>query len=838
MPSDPPPSPAKRTEPGTKRSLGSVSRDVAAEPKKPVSLRERWERARPVLWKWTKRLAVTTLVLTLASLLGFWLMVRHYEEDLPSVADLKGNYHPAQTTRVLAKDGTLLAEIFTERRTVISIATLPPHVKLAFLAAEDAGFYEHDGLNYWGIARAMLVNLKSGRFKQGGSTITQQVVKNLLLDQEKTFRRKIREALLARRLEQELSKDEILELYLNHIYFGDGRYGIEEAARNAFGKGAKDLSVAEAAMLAGNVAGPELYNPRKHLDKALGRRDFVLGQMHEKTFLNDAQYDAAKSETVKLAPPASADEGLAPEAVELAKRMLKEVAGDDKQGGFTITTSIDPKLQTAARKALRDAILAYDKRKGLTGALKAPPQPTTDKKGKEHKPPPPKDPPYNGSPLFESHKVYVGEVESVDDAKGTIDIRVGTAHGWVKLAEYTRYNPEGLVASKFAPQGALVRVSLLGPVVDVSKLAPVDVDAGAPPQEVRVPLRLESGPEGAFVAIDVRTRQILAIVGNYEAANGGLDRATQSKRQPGSTFKPVVYSYALRSRSFTPATLVDPNAEIFPGGYRPSNYEGWTGKDPLRLREALANSVNVVAVRVLSAVGPANVVSYAQSLGIRSTLKPDLSLALGSYEVEPLELCGAYATFAAGGMYEEPRIILKIVGPDGKERELPTPPPPRRVLDEAEAYVMTSMLTSVVDHGTAVRAKSLGRPVAGKTGTSNASKDTWFAGYSTEVAAVVWVGFDDGKALGGGETGAQTALPAWIDFMKAAHATKPVSDFPRPAGIVTVKIDKRTGKLPSEGDEDVMDEVFLAGTEPTEVAPLLLPPLPDPFSDAGVDAVP
>lgn len=517
--------------------------------------------------------------------------------------------------------------------------------------------------------------------------------------------------------------------------------------------------------------------------------------------------------------------------------MLKEVAGaDEKQGGFTITTSIDPKLQAAARKALRDAILAYDKRKGLTGALKAPPQPTIDKKGKEHKPPPPKEPAYTGSPQFESHKVYMGEIEGTDDAKGTLDVRVGTAHGWVKLAEYTRYNPAGLVASKFAPLGALVRVSLLGPLVDVSKLDPVA--AGAPPQEVRVPLRLESGPEGAFVAIDVRTRQILALVGNYEAASGGLDRATQSRRQPGSTFKPIVYSYALRSRSFTPATLVDPNTDIFQGGYRPSNYEGWLGKEPLRLREALANSVNVVAVRVLAAVGPANVVSYAQSLGIRSTMKPDLSLALGSYELEPLELCGAYSTFAAGGTYDEPRIILKIVGPDGKERELPTPPPPRRVLDEAEAYVTTSMLTSVIDHGTGARARSLGRPLAGKTGTSNASKDTWFAGYSTEIAAVVWVGFDDGKPLGGSETGAQTALPAWIDFMKVAHDKKPVSDFPRPPGIVTVKIDKRTGKLPPEGDDDVMDEVFLAGTEPTEVAPVLLPPLPDPYEDAGVDAAP
>ncbi len=784
---------------------------------------EQWKRARAALWRWTKRLAITMVVLAVASVVGFYVMVKHYEEDLPSVADLKGNYHPAQTTRVLARDGTLLAEIYTERRTVVAIGTLPPHVKLAFLAAEDANFYEHDGLNYWGIARAMLVNLKSGRFKQGGSTITQQVVKNLLLDQEKTFRRKIREALLARRLEQELSKDEILELYLNHIYFGDGRYGVEEAARNAFGKSAKDLTIGEAALLAGTVAGPESYNPRKHLDKALQRRDFVLGQMHQKKFLNDAQYEAAKAETITLAPVTTVNGELAPEAVEWAKRVLKEVAPDEeKLGGFTITTSIDPKLQTAARKALRDDLAAYDKRKGAQGPLKPPPQPTTDKKGHVIKPPAPKEPPFEGTPSFEQHKVLVGEVLSADDQADTFDVKVGTVTGVVKLADYTRYNPANLAASKFAPTGALVRVSLLGPVAD-----PAKADPNAP--MVKVPLRLESGPEGAFVAIDVRSREILALVGNYEAASGGLDRATQAKRQPGSTFKPVVYSYGLRSRAFTPSTLVDPNPEVFPGNYHPSNYEGWTGKDPLRLREALANSVNVVAVRVLASVGPANVVSYAQSLGIKSTLKPDLSLALGSYELEPLELCGAYATFAAGGTYDEPRLVTKIVGPDGKERTLPEAPPPRRVLDEAEAYVTTSMLTSVVDHGTAARARSLGRPLAGKTGTSNASKDTWFAGYSTEIAAVVWVGYDDGKALGSGETGASTALPAWIDFMKVAHDKKPPSDFPRPAGVVTVKIDKKTGKLPPDGDDDVMDEVFLAGTEPTEVVELPT----NPYDDAG-----
>jgi penicillin-binding protein 1A len=278
-----------------------------------------------------------------------------------------------------------------------------------------------------------------------------------------------------------------------------------------------------------------------------------------------------------------------------------------------------------------------------------------------------------------------------------------------------------------------------------------------------------------------------------------------------------VYSYAIHSRRYTPASLVDVTPTIFEGGYHPSNYEGWTGTQPLRLREALANSVNLAAVRVLADVGPANVVEWAHALGIKSTMNPDLSLALGSYEVEPVELCGAYATFAAGGTYEEPILVTRIVGPDGKDVPLRAAPPARRVLDDAEAYVTTSMLTSVIDHGTGARAKGLGRPLAGKTGTSNNVRDTWFAGYSTEIAAVVWVGYDDGRSLGAGESGASVALPPWIEFMKAAHEHRPATDFPRVAGVTTASIDVATGRLPYDGDPDVVDEVFLSGTEPTDV---------------------
>jgi penicillin-binding protein 1A len=770
-------------------------------------------RFRAFAWRWTKRLAVASAVLAVAGAVALWWMVRHYEAGLPSVADLK-TYQAPQVTRVLARDGTVLAELFTQRRTVVSIASLPPHVKLAVLAAEDAGFYEHEGLNYLGIGRALLVNLRAGTTRQGGSTITQQVVKNLLLNtHERTFARKVREALLARRLEQELTKDEILELYLNNIYFGRGRYGIDEAARDDFGKSAKDLDIAEAALIAGRIADPRDYSPRASMNLALARRGYVLEQMRLKGFLPDAAWTAAADEPVRLAPASEASSELAPEAVELAKAVLYKVEPEQARlGGFTITTSIDPKLEAVARKALRDGLVAYDKRHALQGPLKSPPS-VADKKGKAA--PPPRDAlvPFEGTPAFEQHRVLVGLVAGADDAAGTFDVRVGTATGTVKLAEFERYNPSHLTPSAYAPVGARVRVSLLAAVTP----------------DAKAPLRLESGPEGAMVVLDVRTRQILALVGSYEGQPGALDRATQSRRQPGSTFKPVVYSYALHSRRFTPATLVDPTPDVFEGGYRPSNFEGWQGHDPLRLREALANSVNVVSVRVLHDVGPASVVPWAQALGIESPMKPDLSLALGSYEVHPLELAGAYATFAAGGMYEEPRLVTRIVGPDGKEVALPEPTPPRRVLDPAEAYVVTSMLTSVIDHGTAARAKALGRPLAGKTGTSNGPKDTWFAGYSTDITAVVWIGYDDGRVLGSAEQGAVTALPAWMELMKAATDGKPRVDFPRPPGVVTVAIDKRTGELPYPDDPDVMDEVFLSGTEPTQQAEP-----PPPPADAGI----
>ena len=748
------------------------------------------------------------LASTVLVTVGVGVVIWRLEKALPSTQEItQGNYRPPQVTRVLARDGTVLAELFTERRTVVDVALLPVHVKLAFIAAEDARFFEHQGLNYLGILRAFVVNFRSGKSRQGASTITQQVVKNTLLDAERTYTRKIREALLARRIEQELSKDQILGVYLNQIYFGHGRYGIEEAARYYFGCSAKDMSLSQAALLAGIVASPTKYSPRTSPTKAETRKRFVLHQMQAKGMLNAEQYVAALEQPTVLATAQSDTPQLAPEVVEIAKRTLKQVAGPGAMlGGYTITTTIDPKLQQFARTSVRNNLHDYDKRHGLRGPL-APPK-RAPKKGSRQAP-------FEGTPRFEDHRVLVGQVTGADDSQQLLFVRVGTVNGVVRLEDHERYNPQKLPPSKFAPPGTLVRVSLLAAPAQDPK-TPNDKTTAA------VPLRLELGPQSALVALDVRTRQVLALVGNYEGIAGGLDRATQSRRQPGSTFKPIVYSYALHTKRFTPATLVDTNP-VSVRGLRDRDEGDHTGQAPIRLREGLAKSVNVVAVHVAKRVGPASVVAWAKSLGISTPLGADLSLPLGAYETIPLEMANVYATFAGGGRYETPVLITRIQDGQGRDLPLPELAPSRQVMEPNEAFLITSMMTSVIDRGTGARAKVLGRPLAGKTGTTNESKDAWFVGFSTELAVAVWTGYDDAYPLGAREAGATAALPAWIAFMKEAHAQKPPTDFPRPPDLVAVSIDPATGLLAAPQQQETMIEYFLPGTQPTQIAPVEQP---------------
>lgn len=730
------------------------------------------------------------------------LVVRHYQQGLPSVADLK-RYHPPEITRVLARDGTELASLFVERRTVVPFAEIPQHVKLAFLAAEDASFYEHRGLNYVGMLRALVVNLRAGHTKQGASTITQQVIKNVVLTADRNYERKIKETILARELEQTLTKDEIFELYLNQIYLGHGRYGVEEASRYYFGKKVHDIDLAEAATLAGLVASPERYSPRRDATRSLERRHYVLNQMLDKGFITRELWQTAYDAPLRLAPVSDGESDLAPEAVSYAMARLPALLGRAPGTtepaaepralgvGHVITTSIDPELQAAARKAVRDALDAYAHRQKLEAPFTAE---TRRLWGKPAKSPP------------KPNKAAVGHVVATDDTAGSLDVDVGGARCRALLRDEERFNPKHLLPSEFTRVGALMRVVF-------------DTDPPATPNDPPAACRLALGPEAALVAIDVRTREIRALIGGYEAIGGGLDRATQARRQPGSAFKPFLYGFALSSRRFTPASVLTlPNvarhghpALVLDGGVTPPTRT-------ITLRDAIAESDNAAAEQVLADVGAPNVVTWAHALGIESELGATPSLALGAYEVTPLELVNAMATFATGGEYEPAKLVTGVEGVDLAARRA-LAPPKRRVMSAEEAYLTTSLLESVVKSGTGQRALALGRPVAGKTGTTNGAKDAWFVGFSTELVAGVWVGYDEPLPLGWGEAGAVTALPAWVSFMKAAHAGHPSTEFPRPPGILVARVDPATGLLAYPGEAGAIEEEFLEGTVPTTVAP-------------------
>ncbi len=752
------------------------------------------------LWQkiliWT---GIGTVVALIAGIVTVVSVVQHFSKDLPDVRELEKGYAPPQVTRVLARDGTLLANLFLERRTVVPIEKIPDHVKTAFLAAEDAGFFEHEGLDYLGLVRAMVVNLRSGRVKQGGSTITQQVVKNVLLDHERSYRRKIRETILAYRLEKTLTKEQILGMYMNHLYLGHGRYGVEEAGRYYFGKHVGELDVAEAALLSGIVAAPERYSPRKDETKALARRTYVLGQMLDKGFMTREVYEASLEEPLRLAPAVESESDIAPEMVGHTQRLLQDLVGDKaRAGGFTVKTTIDPALQIAARKAVREGLDDYLKRQKL-----APPFTLETRRlwGKL----------FEGTPR--QHGIYTGTVVGRDDDAGTITVQVGAVRGEVDLNSEERFNPTHLSPTEFVGEKAALRVRLMD-------------DPTAATDDAPVRLRLELGPQAALVALDPKTREVLAAVGSYEAQAGSLDRSIQTKRQPGSTFKPIVYSYALNTHQVTAATTfrlkpTDKERESLREAAREDSEEGETGRAPaeilMTLREGVAQSDNRVARRVFRMVGGQQAVGWARALGIKSKLGPDESLMLGSYEMTVTEMAGAFSVFASGGTYLEPHFVTSIESGAGPV-PLKTWAPERRVIDPEVAFLTTSILQSVIEEGTGKRAATLRRPLAGKTGTTNKAKDAWFIGYSTDLVVAVWVGYDDALPLGWGESGATSALPIWMSFMKSAHEGKPATQFPRPAGIVEAEIDPRTGLLARYGQEDAVTEIFLPGTAPTETA--------------------
>ncbi|MET0343330.1 MAG: PBP1A family penicillin-binding protein [Polyangiales bacterium] len=729
---------------------------------------------------------------------AFWYLGR----GLPS-ADALRRYEPAQTTRVVDRNGQVLAETFTQRRTVVPMSRVPRVLVLSVLAAEDADFYHHAGMDLPSMLRVLWKAAMQGRATQGGSTITQQVVKNLLLSPERTLERKLKELILARRLEQELSKDEILALYLNDINFGHGRYGVQEAARYYFDKDVDQLTLAESSLIAGIPQSPARLSPRTHFDAARRRQMFVLAQLEAKRALywDDLPLEeiaAARKAVPGLAPlPTASDR--APEIAQLVRQALVDAVGEQAtaRGGYTVTTTLDLDLQEATRRAVWNGLHAIDQRQGKRAPLDGPK--VGDKTLAQLVRTASASHPSRGT--LAVGRTYDAVVLGAD-GPAHLKLAIEGTLARAEVLSLRRFNPDKLAAGAFAKPGVRVRAQVM-----------------AMPEGAPLETKLALGPEAAALVLDARSREVRAMVGGYEVVHG-FNRAVQALRQPGSTFKPVVYALALQSRRFTPATMVIDAPGAY-DKYKPANYETWTYEGSVRLRHGLAQSINSVAVRVMDQLGPQPVVDFARLLGITSPLDPSLALALGASEVRLSELTNAYATFAAGGRYAPISVVKRITDANGKEVRLKASEPPRDVLTPAESYVLTSLLTSVVEEGTGVRAKVLGRPAGGKTGTSNQARDAWFVGYTASTVGGVWVGFDDHRPLGAKESGTKSALPIWIDVMRAAHGSAPPEPFAMPAGVVTARIDPRTGLLAYEGQQDAIDDVFLEGTEPQQVA---LPP--------------
>lgn len=833
------------------------------------------------LWKWTRRLLILGAVgLVLAIAVGTGAYV-YFSRDLPSPEALR-NYQPPQVTKVTCADGSLCAEFYLERRTLVRIEELPKHVRDSFLAAEDADFYKHEGLDFFGITRAAIKNLIPGSRKSGASTITQQVVKNLLLTPERSLGRKIREWILTPRVEEALTKDQILNLYINQIYYGQRRYGLEEAALYYFGKHAKDLSIGEAAVLAGTPQSPHRINPETNIVRAKNRQRYVLGQLMQHGFLPKEQVEPELEKPIVLAPrPPPPVGGYYAEEI---RRTLIERYGEKAvlEGGLRVEIAMVPKLQATAEDAVRTGLEAVDRRQGYRGALgtveagqfarlKGLIDHRIEEAGRRQK-----DAEYVAdlAPLASASLEPAAKPEAKPEAKpGTVPVTAIEQQQEGAEEQRPELNPEeeappsaeetlvasvplrplkeglrltGFVSAVDEKKG-IAKVDLVGRTAEITfptvkwarqkgKGAPSDIAdvfqvgelvrvriTKALPAPASVEATLDQIPvvQGGLVVVNPTNRNVVAMVGGYDFERSPFNRATQAKRQPGSSFKPFIYAAAMGSGRFTPLSLVNDAPEAIRDPYtgkqwKPKNYDG-RFDGPMTLRQALTKSKNTVSVRIIEAITPATAIDYARRAGIHSTLPENLTLALGTGDVTMMEAVNAYATLQAGGRYAEPLLVLRVRDTSGKVLEEHAPAF-EETLPPAVAYLTTSLMRSVVEEGSATAVRELNRPAAGKTGTTNEAKDTWFSGYTMDWVASAWVGFDDNLPLGNSETGGRAALPIWLDFMRVAHQGLPVRDFEVPPGIVQVRIDPETGLLAGNSRPGRL-EPFLEGTAPTAEAP-------------------
>ncbi len=818
--------------------------------------------------------------------LAFYLAFLRDLPDLQHVDD----YRPPLSSRVYDRHGALIGEFYTERRRLVRLEAVPEHVVQAFVAGEDSSFFEHSGIDYTAILRAAWVNLRAGgEFKQGGSTITQQMVKGLLLSPERKVRRKIREMILARRIEERFTKQEILFLYLHQIYFGRGAYGLGEAAQTYYGKDVAELTLSEAAQLAGLPKAPSRYSPLSNPEEAERRRLYVLERMLEEELIDERTHAEAVATVPVLVSSRNLDDfEAAAYFTEQVRRYLFDRLGSDLvlRGGLEIHTSVEIGAQRAAVDALRKGLTDLDRRQGYrkparrvaADEIPAELERLAEENGLA---PPAKEPDEEAEERDESQLAEAGSEEPPELPRDrsllgviiAIDPDAQTARvGFAPHAEATVELESVAWAREADPSKAPHPVKKIDRVFqrgDVARFRVLEADeesnAGAAGQDPRVTLDQEPIVQGALLCIDLESDEVLALVGGYDFGRSQFNRVMQARRQPGSAFKPLIYAAALE-RGYTPASILWDRPVVYvdeTSGFiwRPRNY-GRSFYGPITLREALVRSVNNATVHLFRDVGVDFVIGYMRRLGIESPLNRDLSLALGSSGVSLLEMTRAYAIYASGGRRVVPRFIRRVVdregrvlvedvtlgdsseldpeagdeesqlasvaaeGPSNGDRIDPVQPfegsdlDGERVIDTEQAYLVTDLLRAVVTDpkGTGWRAKALGRPVAGKTGTTNDQGDAWFMGFAPQIITGVWVGHDESRFLGWGETGSRAAAPIWVDFMREVLKSRPVREFPTPESIVFARVDRKTGLLADAASTDTVFQSFVAGTEPTESA--------------------
>lgn len=764
----------------------------------------------------------------LAAMLVVWA-----SHDLPSFTRI-ADYRPPLVTTVYARDGSVMGYFYREKRFLAPLDKMSPRVPQAFLAAEDDGFYRHEGIDPIAIFRAFLKNMQAGSIKQGGSTITQQIVKRLLLTSEKSYERKIKEAILAYRLEKYLSKDEILTIYLNQIYLGGGAYGVEAAARTYFGKHINELSLAEAAVIGGLPQAPSKYNPFRDPDATRQRQMYVLHRMLELGWINRAEYDEAVAQP--LVYRSMDDSGWREGAwyLEEVRRQLIDFFSEanvkrlglkvDRYGedaiyelGLHVRTSMEPVHQAAAEKALRTGLDDASHRHGWRGPLQRL-KPAEYDAFLKHE---------NFTPAALADGAWARALVTKVVPQGA-EVRLGAYRGFIDVKTMAwcrtpdvRYAPEHVAAVKDAR-----KVLEVGDVVWVSALGADGKAASYNPSLVSqagvIQLSLEQYPDvqGAVVSIEPDSGDVLALVGGYSFSDSQFNRAVQARRQPGSSFKPIVYSAAM-DHGFTAGSVVLDAPFVYLNEYtdkiwRPENFEG-VFYGPTLLRTALAKSRNLCTIRVAQKIGIPAVIERATALGLEGPFPNELSVSLGAVAVSPINMAEAYTAFAAEGRVAKRRFIHSIQDAWG-ETLFESKPDVREVLSPQNAFIMATLMKEVVQDGTATRAKALGRPLAGKTGTTNDERDAWFIGYTPHLVTAVYVGFDQVAPMGKFETGGRAALPIFVDYRKVVEPSYPPDDFPMPPGIVMVRVDGKTGQIAGPGSETSYLLPFQLGTQPTSTA--------------------